>query len=443
MNKRYISASLFFLFLVALSQLNDSTLALESNTNKIASATETSSVSDIKLITPVLKDTKPKQSTKSNPKTTAKINLKAIIFDPNAQFDAEAKAECREMTRLEDMEENIHEALHGEVTTVKKMAPKGLLASKTKMTFKNGPIESISPWFVYKGSFQNAWTGGNYQNSLYDTDSNFLVLDGKFKNKKTTFRIMPIFSQGKDGHDFLNDVWGDVYITHAVTKQDQFVIGNSRDIVGLEGSASPNALPFFARSQIAKTYNNVRSLGARAQGQHKMYDYSIGLFSSGRNFVDWFPGPEFVSSIGFKPLGMTDGRYGKLLMGGGIQAGNADNKYTVGSAYIDYEYKRLNATLEYASADGSNGSTGCTANQSEGLSGTLAYRISPKWEALVRYDQFDPNKTTKNDIRREYTAGLNYYIKEQALRLILNYTVYSIETGVYGTKFLTGVQIII
>lgn len=372
-----------------------------------------------------------------------KLDLRAVIFDPNADFKAQAEQENREMTRMEAAEYNIHEALHCEVTETSKLSRKGLLVDKTKMTFKEGPLESLSPWYAYKGNFQNIWAGDVYQNTLYDTDSNFAVLEGKFRNKKTSFRIMGLFNQGKVGHDFFNDVWGDMYIMHSLTKQDQVLVGYSRNSVGIEGSSSPLSLPFFARSQIAKTYNNVRALGVKAQGSHKMYDYNIGVFSSGRYFMDWFPGPEFVASAGIKPLGMTDGKWGKLLIGGGIDAGNSDNRYTVGSAYIDYEYKRWNATIEYGSADGSNGATGCTKNQSEGFNGTLAYRISPRLQALVRYDHFDPNKNKVNDIRREYTIGLNYFLKDQAMRLMVNYIMYSVENGTYGSRILLGTQIIL
>lgn len=372
-----------------------------------------------------------------------KLDLRAVIFDPNADFKAQAEEENREMTKIEKAEYDMHEALHGEITETSKLSKKGLLADKTKMTFEEGPLESLSPLYSYKGGFQNIWSGDTYQNTLYNTDSNFALLEGKFRNKKTSFRIMGLFNQGKVGHDFFNDVWGDMYIMHALTKQDQILVGYSRNFVGLEGSASPLGLPFFSRSQIAKTYNNVRALGAKAQGSHKMYDYNIGVFSAGRYFMDWFPGPEFVASAGIKPLGMTNGKWGKLLVGGGINAGNNDNQYTVGSAYVDYEYKRLNATIEYGSADGSNGSTGCTKNQSEGFNGTLAYRISPRLQALVRYDHFDPNKNKMNDIRREYTVGLNYFIKDQSLKLIVNYIMYSIENGNYGSKILVGTQIIL
>lgn len=396
------------------------------------------------LIPPVVEDPKLSNQKKSKKQEVSKkMDLRAVIFDPDADFKAQAEDEGREMTRLEKAEDSVHEALHGEVTETSKLSRRGLLAKELTVKPEGGIFESLNLWAAYKGSLQDSWLGDQYANSVYDTDSTFVVLEGKLKDKKTSFRSMFLVNPGKEGHDFFNDIWGDQYIMYSWTKQDQLLVGYSRNAVGIEGSASPLVLPLFARSQIAKAYNNVRALGAKAQGEHKLYSYNIGMFSSGRYFMDWFPGPEFVGSFGIKPLGMTNGKYGKLLIGGGLDAGNSDSHYAVGSAYVDYEYKRLNATVEYGSADGSNGSTGFTTNRSEGINGTIAYRITPKWQVLVRYDQFDPNKDKKNDIRREYTAGINYFLKEQSLRLMLNYTVYSIETGVYGSKILIGTQIIL
>lgn len=392
------------------------------------------------LVAPIVKMPNNEQKNSVKPK---KVDLRAIIFDPNAQIDAEAKAEGREMTKAEEFEYNLNNALHGSVTSVNDIPRKGLSADKTTIKFKSGPLESITPSFSFKGSTQNIWLNENYQNTLYNIDTMYPMIEGKFKDKKTSFRSMFLVGPTKEGHTFFNDFIGDQYIMYSWRPEDQILAGYSRNAVGIEGGLSPLALPLYTRSQIARTYNNVRALGAKAQGQHKLYDYNIGFFSSGRYFMDWFPGPEFVGSFAIKPLGLTNGKYGRLLMGGGLDAGNAEGKFTVGSAFAEYEYKRLDIMCEYASADGSNGSTGYNPNQSEGMSGTVSYRITPKLQALVRYDQFDPNKTKKNDIRREYTAGLNYYLKGQALRLIVNYVLYSIENGTYGSKIIVGTQIIL
>ena len=126
-----------------------------------------------------------------------------------------------------------------------------------------------------------------------------------------------------------------------------------------------------------------------------------------------------------------------------MDVGNAQGQYAVYGTSLIYEYKRLKASLEYATAEGSNGSTGFSANKSEGYYGTLAYRLTPKLEALVRYDQFDPNRDKADDIRREYTAGINYFIKGQALKLMLNYIYYTLENGCSGNRIMAGTQIIL
>lgn len=374
-----------------------------------------------------------------------KVDLHAIIFDPAVTVKAPENAD--EMTQGEIAKYKIHEALHGEVSAA---STKGLLEDTMKMTFEKGPIESLAPWIDFGSTFQNVWSGDTYQNTLYGLNFNDVGINGKFRTnddpasgKKTVFRVM--FNVGKEipGNTYLQSFLADNYIMRYWSKDDQVLVGYARASVGLEGGESPFTLPFFARSQISRTYGNVRTLGVKAQGQHKMYDYSAGVFSSGRFFRDFFPGPEFVGLVSIKPLGMTDGKWGKITTGGSLNAGNAEGHYCVGGAHLVYDYKRLKASFEYASADGSNGSTGFTSNQSEGYYGTLAYRITPRLQAVARYDKFDPNKNKANDMRTEYTAGLNYYVKGQALKLMLNYVYYTLENGNYGSRIMAGTQIIL
>ena len=112
-------------------------------------------------------------------------------------------------------------------------------------------------------------------------------------------------------------------------------------------------------------------------------------------------------------------------------------------SHLIYEYKRLKASFEYATADGSNGSVGFSSNQSEGYYSTLAYRVTPRIQALLRYDHFDPNKNKSNDMRTEYTAGINYFIKGQSLKLMLNFVYYTVENGLYGSRIMTGTQFVL
>lgn len=375
-----------------------------------------------------------------------KVDLKAIIFDPAVTVKLPANAE--EMTKTNEYKYKIHEALFGEVSTT--VPTKGLLEDTMKMTFEKGPIESLAPWVDFNGNLSNIWNGEKYQNTLYGINFCDVGINGKFRTKddpasgkKTVFRVM--YNVGKEiaGNTYMQSFMADNYIMRYWSKDDQVLFGYARAAVGIEGGESPLTIPFFGRSQISRTYGNVRTLGLKAQGTHKLYDYSAGFFSSGRYFKDFFPGPEFVGLVSIKPLGLTDGKWGKLTMGGSLNAGNAESHYCVGGAHLIYDYKRLKATFEYAAADGSNGSTGFTSNQSEGFYGTLAYRVTPRIQAVLRYDHFDPNKNKANDIRREYTAGLNYFVKGQALKLMLNYVLYSVENGTYGSRIMVGTQIIL
>lgn len=393
------------------------------------------------LIAPVVEDPKKRILKPAN----RKVDLHAIIFDP--AVISKPPEDASEMTKAEIAKYKINEALHGEVSAA---STKGLLEDTMKMTFERGPIESLSPWVDYNGCFQNIWSGDNYQNTLYGINFQDVGINGKFRTKddpasgkKTVFRIM--YNTGKEivGNTYLQSFMADNYIMRYWTKDDQVLVGYARTSVGLEGAESPFTIPFFARSQISRTYGNVRALGIKAQGNHKLYDYSVGMFSSGRFFRDFFPGEEFVLLASVKPLGLTDGKYGKLTLGGSIDGGNAESRFFVAGTHLNYEYKRLKATFEYASANGSNGSTGFTSADSEGFYGTLAYRITPRLQAVVRYDQFDPNKTKANDRRTEYTAGLNYYVKGQALKLMLNYVYYTLENGTYGSRIMAGTQIIL
>lgn len=393
-----------------------------------------------KLVAPVVEA--PKRILKP---ANRKVDLHAIIFDPTVTVKPPENA--AEMTKMDVAKYDIDHALHGEVTAP---STKGLLEDTMKMTFEKGPIESIAPWIDYNGAWTGAWTGANYTNSTYGINFQDIGLNGKFRTKddpasgkKTVFRLM--YNTGKEivGNTYLQSFMADNYIMRYWSKDDQILLGYARAAVGIEGGESPFTIPFFGRSQISRTYGNVRTLGLKAQGNHKYYDYSAGFFSSGRFFKDFFPGPEFVGLVSVKPLAFTDGKYGKLTLGGSLNAGNAEDHYCVTGAHAIYEYKRLKASFEYATADGSNGSTGFSGNSSEGYYGTLSYRITPRLQALVRYDVFDPNKNKANDIRTEYTAGLNYFIKGQALKLMLNYVYYTVENGTYGSRIMAGTQIIL
>lgn len=366
-----------------------------------------------------------------------KIDLNAIIFDPATMVELPQDAE---MTKTEEYKYKINEALKGEVSAV---STKGLLENTMKIQIGKGPIESISPWIDYNGSFSNIWSNDEYKNTTYGINFADIGVNGKFKDGKTAFRIMFSPVRSIEGNTYFQSFLADNYITRKIGKNNTVLIGNTWIPNGIESKETPLFIPFFARSQIARTYGTSRAFGTKIMGDYSLLEYQLGGYSSGRFFKDFLPGPEFAGIVSLKPLGKTDGKWGKITMGGSMDSGNADSHFFVAGSHLIYDYKRLKASFEYATADGSNGSTGFCHNSSEGYYGTLAYRITPRLQALVRYDNFDPNKNRANDMRTEYTAGINYFVKGHALRLMLNFIYYTVENGLYGSKIMTGTQFVL
>ena len=66
-----------------------------------------------------------------------------------------------------------------------------------------------------------------------------------------------------------------------------------------------------------------------------------------------------------------------------------------------------------------------------------------KGTIYMHHDEFDNDKNISNNNTREYSAGLNYYIKGQALRLILNYVFCQNQAGQDSHRIMLGTQIAI
>ena len=107
---------------------------------------------------------------------------------------------------------------------------------------------------------------------------------------------------------------------------------------------------------------------------------------------------------------------------------------------LEHGYEINDVTIK---ADGYNGGRGLSSNKAEGLYTTLAYRLTPKLQLVGRYDQFKPNLDYSADIRREYTAGLNYFIKGQALKLMLNYVFCQNDVKEDSHRIILGTQILL
>jgi hypothetical protein len=245
-------------------------------------------------LTPVL--VTPPETAKKVKASSKKINLQAVIFDPNADFKAEAAEEGREMTKTEEAQYNLHEALHGEVEAI---STKGLWADKMKMNFEKGPIESISPWMDYSGNMSGTWTGDDYKNTTYNTYFADFGTHVKMRDGKTAFKFMFSPVKGNPDNNYMRTFFADNFVTRKVGKNNTILVGNTWLPIGFEGNESPLVWQFMNRSQTSMKYTSVRALGAKVMGNYKWADYQTGIYSAGRGFTDFFPGPEFAGWVSF------------------------------------------------------------------------------------------------------------------------------------------------
>ena len=317
-----------------------------------------------------------------------------------------------------------------------------LLKDILTVDLDKGPVDRIQFYGKYRGNMSfNFVEQGDYDGD-YDITSIDVGMMGQFNPQyKTDFKLQFKFTPTSE-RTFFQNLISDAYIVNTAIPHHQIMLGNSRNQVGVEGGMSTTYVPFVLRSQIARTFANTRAFGARVIGNYSLVDYSLAFNSSDRFFREFFPGAEFTGWVNLKPLGKTDGKYGKLVMGGGLNSGRRHEDYTVGGAYIGWNYKDFMINAEYSVADGYNARV-LSTDKAEGFYTTVGYKLTPKIQLVARYDQFDPNKDMSGDIRREYSAGINYFVIGQGMRILLNYVYCDNQNTEDSHRLILGTQILL
>lgn len=359
----------------------------------------------------------------------------------NAEVEFELFKKLDEPKPIEEAQEEslFGKILHSKITRTD--VPSYLLQDDLTFEFQKGPFSKIQPWLAYRGGLQASWLSSKYS-TTYENFENQIGMYGSFRNPNFKFQLTfnPIHKQGTN---YLERFFADAFIVNTSIPNHQIVLGNSRINTGIEGGKSSYILPFVTRSQIARNYGNYRSLGAKVIGNYQYVDYNLFVGSGGRSIISGFPGAEFNSWINFKPFGDKSQKYGKLIIGGGYNHGHNRTDYNIGSVYVSYNHKRLWTNFEAAIANGSNGSTGISTNKSCGWAYTLGWKFNPHLQLIGRIDQFDPDRNKSHDLKREYTIGINWFIKGQALKVVLNYVFCDNQNSKDSHKIILATQILI
>ncbi len=318
---------------------------------------------------------------------------------------------------------------------------KSIFADNKTFKFEHGPLETFEPFFAYQGQLSANFLGNNYSTKYVEPTAEIGFI-GKFREQPIEYKFLVNFLPTK-GYSYLQSMFKDDFITLKYIPHNDITIGSFRTPIGVEGGVSGYTLPFIARSQISRHFGSIRGVGFKVNGDYSLIEYNLGVTSSGRQWKNMFQGAEFNGWVNVKPLGKTDGKYGQLKIGGGINAGHREHDYSVVGAYLSYKYKKFAFDAEYAVSHGSNGLAGLTRNNAQGFYTTLSYNITKKLQVLARYDIFNHDMAVSGLKDIEYTAGINYYIKGSALKFMLNYVFCQSTYKQNSNRIILGTQIIL
>lgn len=298
----------------------------------------------------------------------------------------------------------------------------GGIFSPDGITFDEGPIKSTKFGVAYDSSLTMRQAPRQELSGRYDFNGVDIYNKTKFRDGKTETMMMfnPLRNLPDTQNGFTEKV-SEFSVTHHFNANQAILVGQGKRLpIGVEGQPLSYFLDTVNRSQIARTFSNVRSVGVRNLGNYKYADYDIGVYDGTRYMQQLFHGQEFVGWVNVKPLANLDEKkYGKLTLGTGLQTGHEKFNYDVVGAYADYKYKKLEANFEYANANGYNAITP-TNKKAGGFYTTLIYNVHPKVDLVARYDVFDPDRLVHNNNITEYTAGVTYKVNKR-IKLLLNY----------------------
>ena len=316
--------------------------------------------------------------------------------------------------------------------------PSYLLKDELTFTHKYGKTEFYAG---HRGSLSSFFAPHHYTTNYDDLATEF-GFQGTTQNNRYDYRfsILPIVDHGKNYVDYM---WGDLFITDNIIPHHKIQVGRSRGQVGIEGGMSTYTLPFVQRSQIARNFGNLRTTSIKLIGNYNYADYSLSVGSSGRYFTSGMPGADFIGWLNVKPFGSDDGKLGRLTVGGGLNSGHNRFNYNVGTIYIGYKHKRLWTNFEAAIADGYNGGAALSNKKASGMAYTLGLKLNPHLQVIARVDHFDPNRKVSHNSIQEYTAGINWFIRGQALRFVLNYVYCKNQATKDSHKIFLGTQILL
>jgi phosphate-selective porin len=184
------------------------------------------------------------------------------------------------------------------------------------------------------------------------------------------------------------------------------------------------------------TGNNGRDIGLQLAGNivqgdgRPIFDYAVGMFNgAGINRRDDNRRKDVGGRLVVYPFA------GLSLAGDYYNGASGEKELSRERAGVEFAYARKLYSLRSEYIWGHDG-----AVRKYGWYSQFAYRFRPKWEALARFDTYDPKRHAGKDVTNTYLFGVNWYLLNW-VKLQANYGLVDEEARTNLTNlFLSQVQ---
>ncbi len=241
-----------------------------------------------------------------------------------------------------------------------------------------------------------------------------LALDGNL-NDKTTYRLQmdavrsPILLDARV--DYTIRPYAKVTVGQFKIPFSQENLISSRDLIPIERS-----LVGLSLVPGRDTGNNGRDIGAQLGGSvsrsdgRPLFDYAVGVFNgAGITRRDDNRRKDGAARLVAYPLP------GLSLAGSYYNGESGVANISRERAGVEFAYTRKLYSLRGEYIWGHDGPV-----RKYGWYSQFAYKFRPKWEALARFDKFDPRRRAGDDVTNTYLVGVNWYLSNW-VKLQANY----------------------
>lgn len=254
-------------------------------------------------------------------------------------------------------------------------------------------------------------------------------------------------AKAQDSNDRPSDeVLQDLYISYQFTqskdkkKANYIEVGQQKVPIGYESLLSSGALPlveaalmYQLRDPIRGNYGNGRDTGIQLRGTQGKFDYRLGVFNGFGERQNALAISDAKAIIGRLAYNVTPGWQIGVSYGRGNTGVNASTRAdrNLWNAFTHFQKGKLSLQGEYTEGNYVDSTNGTQDIRS--YYGNVGYFFTPKLEGVARADFFDYKNL--NATVKQYTLGLNYYLKGNNAKFQLNLVRNDGDTAAADSKF--------